>query len=130
MKRCRVCKTLFEPTSVQVATYLWICRVCRAKQNKAYQQETGYARLYQRRPSVKVRRASQARQYYRQDPGKPITRAKTRRLIGAGKLKPQSCERCGNRKTQAHHDNYADPVNVRWLCRSCHRAEHAKMEDA
>jgi hypothetical protein len=40
-----------------------------------------------------------------------------------GKLKPQPCEVCGEPKTQAHHDDYNRPLDVRWLCVK-HHAEH------
>lgn len=46
-----------------------------------------------------------------------------RRAIGKGVLvRPSVCEGCGatgRQITAAHHD-YARPLDVRWLCRSCH----------
>ena len=41
-----------------------------------------------------------------------------------GKLVPQACERCGDPDTVKHHDDYGKPLQVRWLCRRCHRDEH------
>lgn len=41
-----------------------------------------------------------------------------------GRLVRQSCEQCGHAKAQAHHDDYAKPLEVRWLCVSCHRVWH------
>jgi ribosomal protein S27AE len=41
-----------------------------------------------------------------------------------GKLIPQPCEVCGRGYTVAHHDDYAAPLDVRWLCRSHHRKHH------
>lgn len=42
-----------------------------------------------------------------------------------GDLKRQPCEVCGRGSyVQAHHDDYADPLNVRWLCVSCHKRHH------
>lgn len=31
---------------------------------------------------------------------------------------------CGVEKTDAHHDDYRKPLDVRWLCRRHHRAAH------
>ena len=40
-------------------------------------------------------------------------------------LKPSVCQRCGKAETlDAHHDDYANPLKVRWLCRGCHRLEN------
>lgn len=41
-----------------------------------------------------------------------------------GKLMPQPCEKCGIAKAEKHHDDYAKPLEVRWLCRTCHLAHH------
>lgn len=39
------------------------------------------------------------------------------------------CENCGTRlgfKLVAHHHDYFLPLDVKWLCRSCHSRNHAK----
>lgn len=41
-----------------------------------------------------------------------------------GRLVPEPCERCGDAKVEAHHDDYAQPLDVRWLCRAHHLAAH------
>ncbi len=49
------------------------------------------------------------------------------RLIAAavrtGRIRrPSSCSECHEPcRAQAHHDDYAKPLEVRWLCRACHR---------
>lgn len=45
--------------------------------------------------------------------------------------KPKTCEKCGktNCKIEAHHPNYDKPLNVRWLCVSCHRQMHPGKKD-
>jgi hypothetical protein len=47
-----------------------------------------------------------------------------RKLILAGTLVKQPCEVCGNVMTDGHHDDYAKPEKVRWLCRKHHRQWH------
>lgn len=48
--------------------------------------------------------------------------------LRAGKLvKPDACPRCGKKgRVDGHHKDYAKPLEVDWLCRACHVAEHAK----
>jgi hypothetical protein len=42
-----------------------------------------------------------------------------------GKLEPQPCEVDGcQQKPEMHHDDYSQPLNVRWLCRDHHLAHH------
>lgn len=40
--------------------------------------------------------------------------------IHRGDLVVQPCELCGDRATVAHHDDYSEPLDVRWLCGPCH----------
>jgi len=41
-----------------------------------------------------------------------------------GWLKKEPCGNCGNPESQMHHEDYSKPLDVRWLCRPCHMAEH------
>lgn len=47
--------------------------------------------------------------------------------IRRGRLIKQPCEKCGNAKVHAHHDDYLKPLEVRWLC-SLHHREHHTLE--
>lgn len=38
--------------------------------------------------------------------------------------KKQTCRICGNLKSEAHHDDYAKPYDVIWLCRKHHIIRH------
>ena len=51
-------------------------------------------------------------------------RAYTKVYIKRGKLIPQPCELCSNNKTEAHHSDYTKPLEVKWLCRTCHLNLH------
>ena len=47
-----------------------------------------------------------------------------RRAIQDGSLVRKPCETCGAEKVEAHHDDYSQPLAVRWLCRTHHRRWH------
>ena len=76
----------------------------------------------------------------RRPPGKPATPQKrwaeqnreklkaqaiVRQAIRSGKLRRGRCEVCNSLMVDAHHDSYADPLVVRWLCRKHHQQLHA-----
>lgn len=70
-----------------------------------------------------------------------IAHRRVRRAVLSGRLVRERCQhtlvlavagtpylqmcRCGNVQTQAHHDDYNEPLKVRWLCREHHRAADA-----
>lgn len=45
-------------------------------------------------------------------------------------IRPQACESCHGPNPQGHHPDYAKPLEVMWLCRRCHGAEHHKENAA
>lgn len=61
-----------------------------------------------------------------QDPQRRLAHQMTSNAIRSGKLlRPDECSACGKQcKPEAHHDDYAKPLEVRWLCRSCHCRHH------
>lgn len=68
--------------------------------------------------------AGNTRRYRQSHP--EATRAHTRvnNAIRSGKLQKRPCEKCGCVKVHAHHDDYAQPLVVRWLCHDCHENLH------
>jgi hypothetical protein len=51
----------------------------------------------------------------------------TKKAISDGTLVQQPCEKCGKRKSEAHHDDYSKPLDVHWLCRFHHRLRDAEL---
>lgn len=45
--------------------------------------------------------------------------------------KPNRCQKCGQpfpaSKLQAHHHDYAKPLDVSWYCDTCHKAVHQEL---
>ncbi len=41
-----------------------------------------------------------------------------------GNLHEKPCEVCGSLSVVAHHDDYDQPLNVRWLCQAHHKQWH------
>jgi len=60
---------------------------------------------------------------------KPLDKDKQRARDKArwAHLEPSPCEVCGALDVEMHHDNYAKPLAVRWLCKRHHRALHMRQ---
>ena len=55
----------------------------------------------------------------------------TGNAIRDGRLFKEPCSTCGSKeKIHAHHDDYAKPLNIRWLCSSCHAQWHRDNGEA
>lgn len=44
-----------------------------------------------------------------------------------GKLTIEPCENCGSSDSEMHHEDYTKPIDIHWLCRSCHLALHNQI---
>jgi alpha-beta hydrolase superfamily lysophospholipase len=148
-KNCRKCKTLYEPTPYQIRKQDYICLACRRDYNAIWRDKRRAQGLpasgsknydpekrkkwrawYYALPEVRARNAELARKY-RNDPRlrmKHEARWQVGHAIEAGRLKRESCKRCRAVKAEAHHPDYYKPLEIVWLCRTCHRAEHKLAE--
>ena len=85
-------------------------------------------RAYYRR-TREVRLAYQAR-WREENQEKRNAQHRLQRAVKAGKLtRPNHCERCSiPGRIDAHHTDYSKPLDVQWLCTSCHMTEHKNRE--
>jgi hypothetical protein len=66
--------------------------------------------------------------YRQRHPQRAGAQGKVHYAVRTGKLTKLPCEMCGNPKSEAHHDDYSKPLDVRWLCKLCHEAFHHQPE--
>ena len=66
-----------------------------------------------------------------QHPARYQAHLAVQQALGHGDLVKGPCEVCGTTegRIDAHHDDYAEPLAVRWLCRRHHTRLHAGGED-
>lgn len=79
-----------------------------------------------RRKVCLSRQAAAVRRWKRQNPDKVRAHRRVAKAKKRGMLKPQPCEVCGARPTQAHHGDYARPLAVTWLCPRHHADRHKR----
>ena len=44
--------------------------------------------------------------------------------VRQGIITPQSCDVCGNTRSEAHHGDYSKPLEVVWPCKAHHKERH------
>jgi hypothetical protein len=136
MKTCFKCGTS-KPlgefyTHAQMADgHLNKCKECnKADVRKNYRaRRLVYAAYYQARERTERRKEQRRRHQEKrriEHPEKYAARTAVGNAIRDGKLIRKPCEACGELKTQAHHDDYSKPLDVRWLCFKHHRQHHGQ----
>ena len=85
------------------------------------------ARKYYHSEKGRVAHRRKNAEYYEKNKEKKKARMKIAYLVRVGKVIPGKCEVVGcNEKTQPHHDDYSQPLKVRWFCRNHHLELHHK----
>lgn len=104
------------------------CKDCRAvRSSKNYQKHLEAKRQHNRDSYKKNPQWFKDYQRVRiaRAPQKHRARVALNRAVMDGKIFKQPCH-CGIKKTQAHHDDYSKPLDVRWLCRKHHNQAHGR----
>jgi hypothetical protein len=129
MKVCGKCKELLNDTEFHkcrlIADGLQIqCKKCRAEYQRSYRKTNAGKERDKKWNSSDGARLT----YIRYKESHPIVKAAHQAIkneIRSGRMSRGKCVACGDpNKAQAHHDNYAFPLVVRWLCPSCHSKWH------
>lgn len=121
------------------------CKECTKKDvSSNYRKNIEHYKEYERKRARKPDRVKARSDYSKTEAGKAahkksckkwVERNPVKRLanimvgnaVASGKLeKPDNCESCGivPRRIHGHHDDYAKPLDVRWLCPGCHSKWH------
>ena len=112
--------------------FLGHCKECHKAGVAARYKSTRHAHsLYEHKrfkdPARKAKVAEYQRRYRARHPDRYAARTAVMNAIRDGRLFRQPCRACGEPKAQAHHENYAYPLDVIWECFKCHREiEHGQ----
>lgn len=133
VRRCCSCKEVkplekFGRDRTQSTGRGYRCNACayatKAKRLRAVWNERARERIAKNPGPTREINRKAVRAYVERYPIKAEARAEVFRAKQRGELVPAPCEVCGKEKTHAHHDDYAKPLQVRWLCHLHHKAWH------
>ena len=106
-------------------------REARADQYRAYEQgrsrdpERRAARAAYSRTGAGAGAHRRARRdWIERNPEKRAAHVAVGNAVRDGRLVRLGCEVCGSERSEAHHDDYTKPLDVRWLCRRHHADAH------
>lgn len=117
------------------------CRSCnqarwgnvRQEHKRRYYHENtnGYRDKVQEKEAAKFRTSPEHRErlyafvkdYGQRHPERVAAHRALQREVRAGRIMRQPCIHCGE-KARAHHDDYAKPLDVIWLCPAHHGERH------
>jgi hypothetical protein len=75
--------------------------------------------------SSRIRHAIEVSKRWRAEDSRRVkAHSAVARAIRSGQVQRMPCEACNRPDTHAHHDDYDQPLQVRWLCPACHAQHH------
>jgi len=100
------------------------CKTCRSATTSAYQ----FAHPEQRREYTY--RGLKKHLENPENVAKKDCRRRANYALVNGKIERRPCEVCGSVKSEMHHDDYDQPLKVRWMCHKHHGLYHRALREA
>jgi hypothetical protein len=98
------------------------------KRRTAEEKEKNRQRQRKWREENRTAIGMQVSSWKKRNPQKAAAHTLVLWAIKSGFIKKQECcEQCGlMAKLEGHHEDYLKPLEVKWLCKSCHSKKHRK----
>ena len=113
---CKICfpKTVYISSRKRIAKYGYS------------KKELEYKMLYARRIRKEnpEKKKEMNREYAKENPEKIKCYKLVYKAVKKGILLRKPCQFCSKEKVQGHHPDYSKPLDVIWLCSSCHKKLH------
>lgn len=108
------------------------CKECARKEatenrKKNIDRVRAYDRARSKNPERIALATEVSRRWRAQDRRRAAAHSAVARAIRAGTLERKPCQRCGEEKSLAHHEDYSNQLEVVWLCQPCHKERHKEM---
>lgn len=101
----------------------------RADLPKRVKARKEYAEKCKLDKDAKHRKYISDKKYRKNNPEKSLAKSRLQHKITEKKImKPSCCSICGKKTNlQAHHSDYSRPLEVLWVCDSCHKMIHKEL---
>ena len=111
-----------------------LCKDCQKHKMKMRRLTNPYVQQFERARAKTPERRKYAREnsdrWNRENPAGYRAHNILHAAVRDGKLIKQPCALCGTTEhVHGHHKNYAEPLNVVWLCARCHHRLHAAFPE-
>lgn len=104
------------------------CKDCTKRDVRSNRRiKSDYYREYDRKRGNRWREGYEA-DWRKANPEKYRAHYLMGNAIRDGRLKREPCFMCGNGEVHGHHVDYSKPLDVIWLCATCHQRVHAYEE--
>ena len=137
IKKCSSCGsyknvTKFYKDSGKSSGYDCRCKDCERKRYRLRRQRNKDSfkrkdRRYYEKHRDKI--SNKRKDWYRKNKHKILAYEAVKRALYKGDLVRMPCEVCGSMSSEAHHEDYTKPLEVKWLCRKHHLRVHGGNED-
>jgi len=137
MKKCFKCQIIKPFTEYYKHTgmadgYLNKCKECNKNDATTYRHKNiEKIREYDRtrgKESNRIKASTEITRAWRaEDNRRSAAHSAVARAIRNGFLVRMSCEKCGEKKSVAHHEDYDKHLEIIWLCQSCHKQRHKEI---
>jgi len=142
-KKCKTCGeekllTDFYAHTKMRDGYRNQCKVCVCARTRQYaldhpEHTRAVQKIRDAKPERRATREIYRQQYKKDHPHKIKAGSAVNNAVRAGKLiKPEQCECCKREADliHGHHEDYKKPLDVMWLCPTCHAARHKEANNA
>lgn len=132
MKHCNICDTTkdrheFHKRKASSDGLAARCKDCQRKYDNERLRDPKRMKMrieYQKTEKGKQAHARATKRWIEKNAIKRAVHIITGNAIRDGLLIKKPCEVCGKKNVHAHHDDYARPLDVRWLCEIHHKEWH------
>ena len=132
MKYCGTCKTEkpcseFGARKASSDGLAHKCKQCQKEYDKSRLKDPKRMKArrdYQKTETGKARHKEATKRWVDRNTIKRAAHIIAGNAIRKGSIVRRDCEVCGKQNAEAHHDDYARPLDVRWLCVEHHNEWH------